>query len=83
MVPRTFVPECDEVKGGWRKTRNEELHSLYSSLNIIRMANSGRTGSCGTRGTEVDTMFQLKSLMEIDHQHDLDVDGRIILKLVF
>jgi hypothetical protein len=25
------------VTGGWRKLRNEELHNLYSSVNIIRM----------------------------------------------
>jgi hypothetical protein len=30
-----FLPKRDEVIGGWRKFRNEELHSLYSSTNII------------------------------------------------
>jgi hypothetical protein len=28
--------------GGWRKMHNEELHSLYSSPNIIRMIKSRR-----------------------------------------
>jgi hypothetical protein len=28
--------------GGWRKLRNEELHNLYSSPNIIRMIKSRR-----------------------------------------
>jgi hypothetical protein len=32
-----FGPKRDEVTGGWRKRHNEELHSLYSSLNIIRI----------------------------------------------
>jgi hypothetical protein len=32
----------DEVTGGWRKLHNEELHNLYSSLNIIRMIKSRR-----------------------------------------
>jgi hypothetical protein len=32
----------DEVMGGWRKLHNEELHSLYSSPNIIKMAMSRR-----------------------------------------
>jgi hypothetical protein len=27
----------DEVKGGWRKLHNEELHNLYSSPSTIRM----------------------------------------------
>jgi hypothetical protein len=29
-------PKIDEVTGGWRKLRNEELHNLYSSRSIIR-----------------------------------------------
>jgi hypothetical protein len=27
----------EEIIGNWRKQHNEELHSLYSSPNIIRM----------------------------------------------
>jgi hypothetical protein len=35
-VPRRiFGPKRDEVIGEWRKLHNEELHILYSSLNII------------------------------------------------
>jgi hypothetical protein len=30
----------DEVTGGWRKLYNEELHSLYSSPNIITVIKS-------------------------------------------
>jgi hypothetical protein len=30
----------DEVTGGWRKLRDEELHNLYFSPNIIRMIKS-------------------------------------------
>jgi hypothetical protein len=33
---RIFGPKADEVTGGWMKLHNEELHSLYSSPNIIR-----------------------------------------------
>jgi hypothetical protein len=32
----------DEVKGGWRKQHNVELHDLYSSSSIIRMIESRR-----------------------------------------
>jgi hypothetical protein len=32
-----FGPKRDEVSGGSRKLHNEELHSLYSSPNVIRM----------------------------------------------
>jgi hypothetical protein len=34
------------VTGGWRKLHNE-LHNLYSLLNIIRMISSRRMGSVG------------------------------------
>jgi hypothetical protein len=30
-------PKRDEVTGGWRKLRNEELYNLYSSPSVIRM----------------------------------------------
>jgi hypothetical protein len=32
----------EEVAGGWRKLHNEELHNLYSALNIIRVMKSER-----------------------------------------
>jgi hypothetical protein len=38
-----FGTEGDEVTGGWRKLRNEELHNLYFSTNIIRMIRSRMT----------------------------------------
>jgi hypothetical protein len=37
-----FSSKRVEVTGGWRKLRNEELHSLYSSPSIIRMIKSRR-----------------------------------------
>jgi hypothetical protein len=37
-----FGPKRGEVKGGWRKLYNEELHNLYSSPSIIRMIKSRR-----------------------------------------
>jgi hypothetical protein len=38
----TFGPKRNEVKGGWRKSHNEELRDLYSSPSIIRMIKSRR-----------------------------------------
>jgi hypothetical protein len=32
-----FDPKRDEVKGGWKKLHEEELHNLYSWPSIIRM----------------------------------------------
>jgi hypothetical protein len=42
VLRRIFGPEKDEVTGGWRKLRDEELHGLYSLPNIIRMIKSRR-----------------------------------------
>jgi hypothetical protein len=36
VIRRIFGPTRDEVTGERRKLRNEELHILYSSPNIIR-----------------------------------------------
>jgi hypothetical protein len=42
VLRRIFGPKRDEVTGDWRKLHNEELHNLYSSINIIRMFKSRR-----------------------------------------
>jgi hypothetical protein len=40
VVRRIFRPKRDEVTGDWKKMHNVELHSFYSSLNIIGMNKS-------------------------------------------
>jgi hypothetical protein len=42
VLRRIFGPKGDEVRGGWRKLHNVELHKLYSSPSIIRMIKSRR-----------------------------------------
>jgi hypothetical protein len=37
-----YGPKRFGVTGGWRKRRNEDLHNLYSSPNIIRIIKSSR-----------------------------------------
>jgi hypothetical protein len=37
VLRKMFGPKREEVTGGWRKLRSEELYNLYSSPNIIRM----------------------------------------------
>jgi hypothetical protein len=44
---RIFGPKMDEVTGGWRKLRNEELHDLYCLPSIIRIIKSRRMGWAG------------------------------------
>jgi hypothetical protein len=41
-IRRIFGPKRDEVTGGWRKLRNEELHGFYSSPSIIRVIKARR-----------------------------------------
>jgi hypothetical protein len=40
-------PKRDGVTGRWRKLHNEELHNLYSSPNVIRIAKSRRMRLAG------------------------------------
>jgi hypothetical protein len=47
VLRRIFGPKRDEMTGGWRKLYNEELHDLYSSLNIIRIMKSRRMRGSG------------------------------------
>jgi hypothetical protein len=42
VLRRIFGLKRDEVMGGWRKLRNEELRDLYSSPSIIRIIKSRR-----------------------------------------
>jgi hypothetical protein len=49
VLRRIFGPKREE-DGSWRKLYNDELHSLYSSSNIVRVIKSGRMkvgGTCG------------------------------------
>jgi hypothetical protein len=56
VLRRIFGPKRDEVTGGWRKMRNEELRNLYSTQNIIRMIKSRRMRWAGhVAGTGVKT----------------------------
>jgi hypothetical protein len=47
VLRRIFGPKRDEVTGEWRKLRNEELHNLYSSPDIIRQVKSRRMRLAG------------------------------------
>jgi hypothetical protein len=41
VLRRIFGPKREE-DGSWRKLHNDELHSLYSSLNIVKVIKSRR-----------------------------------------
>jgi hypothetical protein len=71
VLRRIFGPKRDEETGGWRKLRDEELHSLYSSPSIIMMIKSrrmkweGHVARMGRRGMNIG--FSWESQMERDH----------------
>jgi hypothetical protein len=47
VLRRIFGPKSEEVAEGWRRLHNEELHSLYTSPNVIRLIQSRRMGWVG------------------------------------
>jgi hypothetical protein len=46
VLRRIFGPKREE-DGSWRKLHNDELHSLYSSPNIVRVIKSRKTRWAG------------------------------------
>jgi hypothetical protein len=51
VLRRIFGRKRDEVTGEWRKLHSEELHSLYSSPDIISQVKANEVGgACGTHG---------------------------------
>jgi hypothetical protein len=82
---KIFGTKSGEVIGGWRKLYNEELHNLYSSLNIIKVIRSrklrwvGHVALMGRSGMHTG-FFLLGSQKEIDYWEDLDSVCKIILK---
>jgi hypothetical protein len=46
VLIRIFGPKREE-NGSWRKLHNDELHSLFSSLNIFRVIKSRKTRWAG------------------------------------
>jgi hypothetical protein len=47
VLRRIFRPKREEVAGGWRRLHNEEIRSLYTSPNIIRVMKSRRLRRVG------------------------------------
>jgi hypothetical protein len=85
VMRKTFGPKRDEVAEEWKRLHNEELHSLYSPPNIIRVITLRIRWAerVARMGDNVHTGFWLRDLRKIDHLEDPSVDGRIILQWVF
>jgi hypothetical protein len=80
VLRRIFGPNRGDVTGEWTELRNEELHNLYSSPNMIRQIKS-RTerwaGHVARMGEERKVYRVLVGKpKERDHSEDQSVDGR-------
>jgi hypothetical protein len=75
VLRRIFGPKRDEDVS-WRKLHNDELHSLYSSPNIVRMIKSRRmrwTGHVARMGEMRNEYKILVGKPERDYSEDLGV----------
>jgi hypothetical protein len=81
VLRKIFGPKR-EKDGSWRKLHNDELHSLYSSPNIVRVINSRMMRWAGhvARMGEVFTRFWLGGPKVTDYWEDLGVGGKITLR---
>jgi hypothetical protein len=76
MLRRIFGPTRDEVTGGWRKLRNEKLHNLHFSPNIIGMMRSRRMrreGDLTRNGRRMNTGYWREIQNERDYYENQDV----------
>jgi hypothetical protein len=83
VLRKIFGPK-KEKDGSWRKLYNDELHSLYSSPNIVTVIKSRRMRwaehvACMGKG-EVLTGFWLGGPKGKDHWEDLAIGERITLR---
>jgi hypothetical protein len=71
-----------EEDGSWRKLHNDELHSLYSSTNIVRVIKSKRMRWAGhvVRMERGVCRVLLGWSEGKDHWEDLGISGRIKLR---
>jgi hypothetical protein len=78
VLRRTFGPKREE-DGSWRKLHNDELHSLYSSPNIVRVIKSRtmRWAEHVARMGEGRDVYRV--LVGSDHWEYLGGSGRITL----
>jgi hypothetical protein len=83
LLRRIFGSKREE-DGSWRKLHNDELHSLYSSPNIVRVIKSRRMRWAGyvARMGEGRGAYRvwLGGLKARDPWEDLGAGGRITLK---
>jgi hypothetical protein len=81
VLRRIFGPKRNEVTGEWRRLRNKEVYTPYSSPNIIRVVKLRRLRwaghvACMGEGRGVDGRMIFKFLLEKwDGGHGQDQSG--------
>jgi hypothetical protein len=82
VLRRIFGPKRDEVRGGWRKLHNEELHNLYSSC-INRMIKSEKMRWARHLACVGEMICVYKILTENpEEKRPLGGPGRVLLKWI-
>jgi hypothetical protein len=85
VLKKIFGPKREE-EVSWRILYNDELHSLYSSLNIFRVIKSRRmrwVGHAARMGEGRGVYRVLVGRPEVERPlEDLGVGGRITLKMI-
>jgi hypothetical protein len=83
VLRRIFGPKREEGARRWRRPRNDALHNLNASTNIIRVIKSKIIRWVGhvehMEEREMHTVFCMENLKGGDHSEDLGLDRRIIL----
>jgi hypothetical protein len=89
VLRRMFGHKRDEVTREWRKLHNEEFNDMYCSPDIVWVIKSRRLRwvvhvvRIGERKGVYRVMGKPEALRQRDSLKDSDVDGCIILRLLF
>jgi hypothetical protein len=85
LMRNIFWTKEERIPGSWKVMGEDELHNLYSSLNIIPVPKSGwnrraqLTKLAGETTNNVHTRSLCEYLKEEHHLEDPDLDMGIIL----
>jgi len=78
VLRNIFVSQNEAITIDWKKFLAVELHSLFSSLNIMTI--TPRRALAHGGGKEVHPEFCLESLKKRNHLEGVEVDWRMLLK---